>query len=95
MIPDNCLYEANGKFQRKQETDGSSVACLGLHEYLCKEIPCITRLTLIKRIYKERILQNTCINKDLPYKERPSPPRNECQLHTTIKPQDPHKLRYA
>ena len=35
--------------------------------------------------HKERILQDTCINDDLPYKERSSPPRNKCQLYATIK----------
>ena len=30
-----------------------------------------------RNLYKERIPQNTCINENLPYKERPSPPRNE------------------
>ena len=34
--------------------------------------------------YKERIQQDMCINEDLPYKERPSPLRNECQLNATI-----------
>ena len=46
--------------------------------------------------YKERILQSTCINEELPYKERSSPPRNEGQLYTTKKPpQTLQKLRYA
>ena len=39
--------------------------------------------------YKERILQDIHINKDLPHKEKPSPPRNECQLYTTIKTPKP------
>ena len=38
---------------------------------------------------KERILQDICIDEDLPYKERPSPLRNECQLYTTIKTSKP------
>ena len=35
--------------------------------------------------YKERIPPITCIYEDLPYKERPSPLRNECQLYAIIK----------
>ena len=35
--------------------------------------------------YKEKILQNTRINEDLPHKELPSLPRNTCQLYSTIK----------
>ena len=35
--------------------------------------------------HKEKIPQDTCINEDLPYKERSSPSRNECQLYFTIK----------
>ena len=35
--------------------------------------------------YKEGILQDSCINEDLPYKKRHFPPINECQLYTTIK----------
>ena len=30
--------------------------------------------------YKKRILQDMCINDDLPYKERPTLPRNECNF---------------
>ena len=48
-----------------------------------------------RNLYKKMILQNACINEDLPYKERPYLLRNECQLHTTIKPQNLHKSRYA
>ena len=39
--------------------------------------------------YKKRIPQDTCIYENLPYKERPSPPRNECQLYATIKAPKP------
>ena len=39
------------------------------------------------------ILQSTCINKDLPYKERFSPPRNEGQLYTTTKTQKPSQIK--
>ena len=35
--------------------------------------------------YKKWIAQDMCIYKDLPYKERPSLPRNKCQLYITIK----------
>ena len=33
------------------------------------------------------------INKDLPHKERPSPPRNECQLYTIIKTSNPSQTK--
>ena len=46
-----------------------------------------------KSPYKERIPQNTRINKDLPYKERPFLPRNECQLYTTIKTPKPSQTK--
>ena len=53
-ILNSCLYEADKKFQTKQETDelrrSMGPAWLGLHKYLCKEIPCITRLTLVREI---------------------------------------------
>ena len=39
------------------------------------------------------ILQSICINKDLPYKKRFSPPRNEGQLYTTIKTLKPSQIR--
>ena len=56
------------------------MALLGLHKWVYKETYCVPRLTLIKRIP-----QDTRINEDLPYKERPSLPRNRCQLYATIK----------
>ena len=43
--------------------------------------------------YKESILQNTHINKDLPHKERPSPPSNKCQLYATIKTSKPSQTK--
>ena len=43
--------------------------------------------------HKERIPQDTCINEDLPYKERPSPPRNKCQLYATIKTPKPSQTK--
>ena len=43
--------------------------------------------------YKERILQNTRINKDLPHKQRPSPQINEWQLYTTIKISKPSQTK--
>ena len=56
------------------------MALLGLHEWVYKETSCAPWLTLIKRIP-----QDTRINEDLPYKERPSLLRNRCQLYATIK----------
>ncbi|XP_065620966.1 uncharacterized protein LOC136063891 [Quercus suber] len=44
--------------------------------------------------YKERIPQDTRINKDLPYKERPSPLRNECQPYATIKTSKPSQTKH-
>ena len=44
-------------------------------------------------LYKERIPQNMSINKDLPHKERPFLPRNECQLYTTIKTPKPSQTK--
>ena len=67
------------------------MALLDPHRYLYKEISCTPRLTLIKENhnqgnpYKERIPPITCIYEDLPYKEKPSPPRNECQLYFIIR----------
>ena len=43
--------------------------------------------------YKERILQNTRINEDLPYKEKPYLPRNGCQFHATIKTPKPPRIK--
>ena len=43
--------------------------------------------------YNKRIPQSTCINEDLPYKERPSPPRNKCQLYSTIKTPKPSQIK--
>ena len=43
--------------------------------------------------YKKRTLQDTWINEDLPHKERTSPPRNECQLYTTIKTPKPSQIK--
>ena len=34
-----------------------------------------------------------CIYEDLPYKERPFPPRNECQLYATIKALKPSQTK--
>ena len=39
--------------------------------------------------YKERIPQDTRINEDLTYKERPSMPKNGCQPYATIKTPKP------
>ena len=44
-------------------------------------------------LHKERISQYTGINEDLPYKERPSPPRNECELYATIKIPKPFQTK--
>ena len=41
--------------------DESSVAWLDLHEYLCKEIPYITRLTLIKGISTRKGSRKICV----------------------------------
>ena len=46
-----------------------------------------------RNLYKERAPQNTCINKNLSYKERPSPPKNEGQLYTTIKTSKPSQIK--
>ena len=43
--------------------------------------------------YKERITQDTHINENLPYKERPSLPRNGCQLYATIKIPKPSQIK--
>ena len=43
--------------------------------------------------HKERIPQDTCIYENLPYKERPSPPRNGCQLYATIKTSKPSQTK--
>ena len=46
-----------------------------------------------KDSYNERILQDTRINEDLPYKEIPFPPRNGCQLYATIKTPKPSEIK--
>ena len=46
-----------------------------------------------KDSYKERILQDTRVNEDLPYKKRPSSPRNECQLYAIIKTPKPSQTK--
>ena len=43
--------------------------------------------------YKERIPRDTHINEDLPYKERLSMPRNECQPYVTIKTPKPSLIK--
>ena len=43
--------------------------------------------------YKERIPQDMRINEDLPYKERPFLPRNECQFYATIKTPKPSQIK--
>ena len=48
----NWRKEADGD---KEAFDGSSMALLGLHEWVYKETFYAPRLTLIKRIPKERI----------------------------------------
>ena len=41
----------------------------------------------------ERILQNTCVNENLPHKEMPSSPKNKGQFHATIKKPKPSKIK--
>ena len=65
----------------KEAFDESSMALLGLHEWVYKETSYAPRLTLIKRIPKERIPQDTRINED------------ECQLYTTIKTPKPSQTK--
>ena len=65
----------------KEAFDESSMALLGLYEWVYKETSYAPRLTLIKRIPKKRILQDTRINKD------------ECQLYTTIKTPKPSQTK--
>ena len=43
--------------------------------------------------YKGIIPQDTRINEDLPYKERPSMQMNRCQLYATIKTQKPSQTK--
>ena len=43
--------------------------------------------------HKERIPRDTCINEDLLYNERSSPPRNKCQLYATIKTPRPSQTK--
>ena len=45
--------------------------------------------------YMERNPQKMCIYEDLPHKEIPSSTRNKYWFYTTIKTQNPQKLRYA
>ena len=44
-------------------------------------------------LYMERILQNTCIYENLPYKEMPSSPRNKGWFHATIKNPKPSEIK--
>ena len=75
----NWRKEAN---EDKEAFDESSMALLGLHEWVYKETSYAPRLTLIKRILKERIPQDTRINEDLPHKERPL--RHEMNVSYTL-----------
>ena len=46
-----------------------------------------------RNLHKKRIPPNTCINENLPHKERSSPPRNEGQFYTTIKTPKPSQTK--
>ena len=46
-----------------------------------------------RNLYKERIPQNIWINENLSYKEKPSLPRNKCQLYATIKIPKPSQTK--
>ena len=92
---------SNGsKGQREERADGnegaydrSNVALLDPHGYLYKEISCTPRLTLIKRVPTRRGSRKIRVLMSLPYKERPSLPRNKCQLYATIKTPKPSQTK--
>ena len=77
-----------------KERDGSSMALLGLHEHLCKEISCTSWLTLVKGI---PIRKGSCkiyvLMRIFPTRKKPSLPRNECQLYATIKTPKPSQIK--
>ena len=62
-----------------KERDGSNVALLGLHEYLCKKISCTPWLTLVKRIpIKKGSCKIYALMRIFPTRKKLFPPRNEC-----------------
>ena len=62
-----------------KERDGSNVALLGLHEYLCKKISSTPRLTLVKRIpIKKGSCKIYALMRIFPTRKKLFPPRNEC-----------------
>ena len=77
-----------------KECDGSNVALLGLHKYLCNEIFCTPRLTLVKGI---PIRKESCkiytLMRIFPTRKKPSPPKNKkYQLYATIKTPKPLQI---
>ena len=76
-----------------KECDGSNVALLGLHKYLCNEIFCTPRLTLVKGI---PIRKESCkiytLMRIFPTRKKPSPPKNKYQLYATIKTLKPLQI---
>ena len=77
-----------------KERDRSNVALHGLHEYLCKEISCTPRLTLVKGIpIRKGSRKIYALMRIFPTRKKPSPPRNECQLYATIKTPKPSQIK--
>ena len=69
--------------RRGEKADESSVACLGLHEYLCKEIPCIVRLILIKGISTRKGSRKMCVLKRI-FPTRKDLLRQETNVSSTL-----------
>ena len=73
-----------------KERDRSSVALLGLYEYLCKEISCTPQLTLVKRIpIRKGSRKIYALMRIFLTRKKPSPPKNERQLYVTLKTPKP------
>ena len=62
------------------------MALLGLHEYLCKEISCTPRLTLVKGIsIRKGSRKIYTLMRIFLTRKKPSSPRNKCQLYAITK----------
>ena len=77
-----------------KKRDRSNMALLGLHEYLCKELSCTPRLTLVKGIHiRKRSRKIYALMRIFPTRKKLSLPRNKCQLYATIKTSKPSQTK--
>ena len=99
MIPDGRLHKADGKpldeakdHGVKRPTGPTWLNLISTNIYARKYLASPINPNQ-RNLHKERIPPNTCINENLPYKERSSPPKNEGQFYTTIKTSKPSQTK--